>query len=495
MPAALIERKLGASTRPLDIRKDMPSSVERRVEFSFSSTRSVKRLDWEKWEQFDEILSHDPKHVRLERVGNGVCPLLWNHWRDDQRGVILEVTFSGDRANAIAQISRSEKGEQLLKDLEDGIISAASFGYRVYEYELVSEAEYEGDGRDRRCTKQAVYRAIDWEIFEISFCSIPADPSVGFGRSQDLDEPNAVLMPALKLESREGDSTEELTERSFDSSAFFPYGYALSLKEKYPKIWGEGGNIRGNDAFGLWQKYRIGDRTETVMKWYDTERPAWGARHYQDNRLAGVVAQIKWGVIGTLGVDGMKNVIEEEKGKKMDEELELLRSQMQELTGQIDSFRQQIEERDEQIENLKRSQTIREKYGSLRKRAESLVAEAKISTVEFRDIFADEEEKDIERLLKSNGELTNTELVNIDFYLGKSAKRSPLLNLELKTGAEPIPQRSPVPVTPHQSKYGNLSSKTIEEDAEIRAKAIEMGLNPENGNDYAKAMTAAGFTY
>ena len=57
------------------------------------------------------------------------------------------------------------------------------------------------------------------------------------------------------------------------------------------------------------------------MKWIK-EREAWGARHYRDGQkfkdgsvspnlsnVAGVVAQMKWGVVGNLGMQGMKDVI------------------------------------------------------------------------------------------------------------------------------------------------------------------------------------------
>lgn len=91
----------------------------------------------------------------------------------------------------------------------------------------------------------------------------------------------------------------------------FPYEYAAYLKKHFPKIWAAGGNIRGNDTFRWWTAYRQGDRSPTVMHWWDVTRPAWIARHFQDHRLPGVVAQIKWGTVGTLGVAGMKRVVED----------------------------------------------------------------------------------------------------------------------------------------------------------------------------------------
>jgi len=90
----------------------------------------------------------------------------------------------------------------------------------------------------------------------------------------------------------------------------FPYEYAAYLKAHFPEIWAAGGNIRGNDTYRWWTAYRKGDRSPTVMHWWNVTRPAWIARHYRDYRLPGVIAQIKWGTVGTLGVAGMKRVVE-----------------------------------------------------------------------------------------------------------------------------------------------------------------------------------------
>lgn len=91
----------------------------------------------------------------------------------------------------------------------------------------------------------------------------------------------------------------------------FPYEYAAYLKAHFPAIWAAGGNIRGNDTYRWWTAYRQGDRSPTVMHWWNVTRPAWIARHYRDYRLPGVIAQIKWGTVGTLGVAGMKRVVED----------------------------------------------------------------------------------------------------------------------------------------------------------------------------------------
>ena len=118
----------------------------------------------------------------------------------------------------------------------------------------------------------------------------------------------------------------------------FDYGFAKDVKDSPigKEIWKTGGNIRGNEAFVLWGRAREGSETPAVLKWIK-EREAWAARHFRDGQkfkdgktepnlsnVAGVVAQIKWGVIGTLGQQGMKDVVLELdkklRGKKEPEE-------------------------------------------------------------------------------------------------------------------------------------------------------------------------------
>lgn len=100
----------------------------------------------------------------------------------------------------------------------------------------------------------------------------------------------------------------------------FDYDFALNIKEQTPEIWSAGGNIRGNEAFMLWGRARDGQDTEAIREWIK-ERESWIKRHFEDGKqfegdtepnlsnVGGIVAQIKWGTIGTLGERGMKDVI------------------------------------------------------------------------------------------------------------------------------------------------------------------------------------------
>lgn len=141
----------------------------RTVELSFSS-----EIEYQRWFGI-EVLSHDASAVDLSRLNDGAA-LLWNHNWDDQRGVVVSASIDADRkGRAVVKFSRSEAGEQMFQDIQDGIITKVSVGYMVTGMKLVEER----DDTD-------VYLVTNWTPYEISMVSIPADPTVGVGRSAQI---------------------------------------------------------------------------------------------------------------------------------------------------------------------------------------------------------------------------------------------------------------------------------------------------------------------
>ena len=155
------------------------------VEFSFVSETPHRRIDWESWELIDEVLVCDSSAIVGSRLESGLIQYLWNHHPDKVRGVIESINWKPQKGFAKAKLSRSPESEQLYKDIQDGIIKGISVGYRVHKYEVLSEAVWEGDRWDAVLVTPKQVRAIEWEPFEISATSIPADATVGIGRSID----------------------------------------------------------------------------------------------------------------------------------------------------------------------------------------------------------------------------------------------------------------------------------------------------------------------
>ena len=139
----------------------------------------------------------------------------------------------------------------------------------------------------------------------------------------------------------------------------FDYDFAKTIKEQTPEIWKAGGNIRGNEAFMLWGRARDGQDTEAIREWIK-ERESWIKRHFEDGKqfkgdtepnlsnVGGVVAQIKWGTIGTLGEQGMKDVILELtkklEGKK--EENQVSAKVKKGLENKVEKHNEEIKELD-----------------------------------------------------------------------------------------------------------------------------------------------------
>lgn len=174
--------KLPSLTRSEQSNMDI-AAEERTLEFAFSSETAVER-----WFG-DEVLSHDAGSADLSRL-NDAAPLLWNHNRDEMIGVVEKAWMGSDkRGYAKVRFGTSARAEEILADVNAGIIRNVSFGYRINE---MSEA--------KRDDKQ-VFTATSWSPLEISLVSIPADNSVGLGRSETEETRDVVIRGiALKEE-------------------------------------------------------------------------------------------------------------------------------------------------------------------------------------------------------------------------------------------------------------------------------------------------------
>lgn len=139
---------------------------DRRVWLAVSSETPVGRFFG------DEILVHERSSIDLEFFGGGRAPLLMDHDPRDQIGVIERVTLDDDRVlRALVRFSQADRAQSILNDIRDGIRANTSVGYDIDECEALPK----GNG----------YRITKWVPLEVSIVSMPADSSVGVGRSTD----------------------------------------------------------------------------------------------------------------------------------------------------------------------------------------------------------------------------------------------------------------------------------------------------------------------
>lgn len=152
----------------------------RTVELSFSSEEPFLR--WFGW----EILSHEPGAMRMDRLKNSAAVLVNHDW-DDQVAAVKGAEISKDKkGRATCKFSRSVRGTEILHDVEDDIRPNVSVGYRIYKAIKIGVQ----DGED-------VILVTDWEPYEISIASVPADITVGVGRSNKQDQADPETVKAI----------------------------------------------------------------------------------------------------------------------------------------------------------------------------------------------------------------------------------------------------------------------------------------------------------
>ena len=147
-------------------------------EVSLSSEYEVERYGWfgGKWR---EVLDHAPAAVQLARMRSGRSPLLADHDSRQVIGVLSNPRIEDRVLRASARFSRNPRAQEIKRDIDDGIRTNSSVGYIPKRVKLVEENEEKGD----------LWRVLLWEPLEVSSVAIPADPSVGFGRSAEEATP------------------------------------------------------------------------------------------------------------------------------------------------------------------------------------------------------------------------------------------------------------------------------------------------------------------
>ena len=145
----------------------------------FATETPVFRRHWE--ENFMEILSCKIEHMRTERMDNGVVPLLDNHDMytgvSKQYGSLLSYEVVDNEVRGIIQFSTRAEFQGIWDDIEAGIIKGISARYIpwVYQREVTENKELPN------------YRAIDWEVTEISLAPVPADYNSSVRSEEKVD--------------------------------------------------------------------------------------------------------------------------------------------------------------------------------------------------------------------------------------------------------------------------------------------------------------------
>lgn len=147
---------------------------ERTFVLSFSSEEPYGRWFGQ------EILDHTEECVDLTRL-NSIGVVLYNHKRDKVIGKINKAWIENARGCAEITFDSDAESEIIYQKVKSGTLKGVSVGYLVEDWEEVMPNKESQDGRfTGPCSI-----AKRWAPYEVSIVSVPADPTVGVGRSMD----------------------------------------------------------------------------------------------------------------------------------------------------------------------------------------------------------------------------------------------------------------------------------------------------------------------
>ena len=159
----------------------LPTAInieDRTIEVAFCSETPVQREI--NGDVYNEILLCNPENVDCSRLNNSGA-VLFNHDRDYLIGKCLSARIDSDHVGrAVLQISSTAEKEW--EQIQEGVLTHISIGYNINDYRI--------DGNNLFVT--------DYQVYEISLVTVPADVACGVGRSlinneSDNNEGNKVM--------------------------------------------------------------------------------------------------------------------------------------------------------------------------------------------------------------------------------------------------------------------------------------------------------------
>lgn len=129
-----------------------------------------------------EVLGHGEGEIDFSRMEDGL--VIQDTHCGDQIGLMREPKVENGKLSGEVEFCCGERAQEIRRDALAGLRRNMSVGYRVAEYRMVGEAD---DG-------EPIYRAVRWIPHEASFVNVPADATVGVGRSL---EGKAAASPAV----------------------------------------------------------------------------------------------------------------------------------------------------------------------------------------------------------------------------------------------------------------------------------------------------------
>lgn len=175
---------------------------ERTFRLSFSSEEP-----YERW-YGTEILDHSDGAVDLTRL-NTIGVLLFNHDRDEVLGRVNSAWIENGRGEAEVTFDSDEKAEKIYQKVQSGTLKGVSVGYLVDSWEEVMPNKQSADGKyTGPCSI-----ARKWAPFEISIVSVPADPTVGVGRSGEEETGDMAMYETYARQLQYNKNVQQMISR------------------------------------------------------------------------------------------------------------------------------------------------------------------------------------------------------------------------------------------------------------------------------------------
>lgn len=226
---------------------------KRTIEIAFVSETPVSRVIDD--QVFYEILLCNPENVNLSRLNNGRGgPVLFNHDRDKLLGRVINARMDADKVGrATIQLSAAGLGNTMFQMAGEGILNSVSIGYNIYDYYM--------DGNNIIVTS--------YEIYEVSLVTVPADDTVGVGRSDDFEYQ---LETANQKELNTSDETNsEGTEMENAQTETDEVREENDIKETPEVVNDDTGAVENNESYDVTDSERLNSNEEIESREMDDE--------------------------------------------------------------------------------------------------------------------------------------------------------------------------------------------------------------------------------
>ena len=121
-----------------------------------------------------EVLGHRDGEIDCSRMKDGL--VIQDTHYGDQIGLVAKPEIRDGKLGGVVEFCHGQRAQDIKADVVAGLRRNMSVGYFVSEYKLDGEL----DGKP-------VYRAVKWTPYEGSFVNVPADTTVGVGRSLETN--------------------------------------------------------------------------------------------------------------------------------------------------------------------------------------------------------------------------------------------------------------------------------------------------------------------